>query len=85
MVSAVLVDVVRTAGGKRKGSLKGWHAADLAAEVLKAVVARNDLDPGLVDDVIVAPALSDDEAKERFPKGFETKKPYLRVTPQPNR
>jgi alkyl hydroperoxide reductase subunit AhpC len=37
------------------------------------------------DDVIVAPALSDDEAKERFPKGFETKKPYLRVTPQPNR
>jgi acetyl-CoA acyltransferase len=53
MVSAVLVDVVRTAGGKRKGSLKGWHAADLAAEVLKAVVARNDLDPGLVDDVIL--------------------------------
>ena len=37
------------------------------------------------DDVIVAPALSDDEAKERFPKGFETKKPYLRVTPQPNK
>lgn len=37
------------------------------------------------DDVIVAPALSDDEAKERFPKGFDTKKPYLRVTPQPNR
>ncbi len=37
------------------------------------------------DDVIVSPALSDDEAKERFPKGFETKKPYLRVTPQPNR
>ena len=37
------------------------------------------------DDVIIAPALSDDDAKERFPKGFETKKPYLRVTPQPNR
>lgn len=37
------------------------------------------------DDVIVSPALSDDEAKERFPKGFETKKPYLRVTPQPNK
>jgi acetyl-CoA acyltransferase len=53
MVSAVLVDVVRTAGGKRKGSLKGWHPADLAAEVLKAVVARNDLDPALVDDVIL--------------------------------
>ncbi|MBW3614515.1 MAG: peroxiredoxin [Actinobacteria bacterium] len=37
------------------------------------------------DDVIIAPAVSDDEAKEKFPKGFEAKKPYLRVTPQPNR
>jgi len=37
------------------------------------------------DDVIVLPALSDDEARKKFPKGFETKKPYLRVTPQPNR
>jgi alkyl hydroperoxide reductase subunit AhpC len=37
------------------------------------------------DDVIVVPALSDDEAKERFPKGFTTVKPYLRITPQPNR
>lgn len=37
------------------------------------------------DEVIVAPALSDDEAKERFPKGFRTVKPYLRFTPQPNR
>jgi alkyl hydroperoxide reductase subunit AhpC len=37
------------------------------------------------DDVIVSPALSDDEAEERFPKGFTTLKPYLRTTPQPNR
>ncbi|MBU07435.1 MAG: peroxiredoxin [Gemmatimonadetes bacterium] len=37
------------------------------------------------DDCIVIPALSDDEAKELFPKGFESEKPYLRVTPQPNR
>ena len=37
------------------------------------------------DDVIVVPAVSDDEAKERFPKGFTTVKPYLRVTPQPNK
>ena len=35
------------------------------------------------DDVIVAAALSDEEANERFPKGFTTLKPYLRVTPQP--
>ncbi len=37
------------------------------------------------DDVIVVPALSDDEAKELFPKGFTPVRPYLRVTPQPNR
>jgi alkyl hydroperoxide reductase subunit AhpC len=37
------------------------------------------------EDVIVAPALSDADAKARFPKGFRTLKPYLRVTPQPNR
>ena len=37
------------------------------------------------DDVIISPALSDDEARQRFPKGFEAKKPYLRLTPQPNR
>ena len=37
------------------------------------------------EDVIVAPALTDDEATAKFPKGYETLKPYLRVTPQPNR
>jgi alkyl hydroperoxide reductase subunit AhpC len=37
------------------------------------------------DDVIVLTSVSDDEAKRKFPKGFDTKKPYLRVTPQPNR
>jgi alkyl hydroperoxide reductase subunit AhpC len=37
------------------------------------------------EDVIVAPALSDEEAEKKFPKGFEKKKPYLRMTPQPNK
>jgi alkyl hydroperoxide reductase subunit AhpC len=37
------------------------------------------------EDVIIVPAVSDDEAKERFPKGFTAIKPYLRTTPQPNR
>jgi alkyl hydroperoxide reductase subunit AhpC len=36
------------------------------------------------DDVIIAPAISDADAKEKFPKGWKTVKPYLRVTPQPN-
>lgn len=35
------------------------------------------------EDVIISPSISDEEAKKRFPKGFEAKKPYLRVTPQP--
>ncbi|HUP85394.1 MAG TPA: peroxiredoxin [Acidimicrobiales bacterium] len=37
------------------------------------------------EDVIIVPAVSDDDAKAQFPKGFEAKKPYLRVTPQPNK
>ncbi len=53
MPSAVIVDAVRTAGGKRNGKLSGWHPADLAAETLKALVERNDLDPALIDDVIM--------------------------------
>jgi thioredoxin-dependent peroxiredoxin len=37
------------------------------------------------EDVIIVPAVSDEEAKAKFPKGFTAIKPYLRVTPQPNR
>jgi alkyl hydroperoxide reductase subunit AhpC len=35
------------------------------------------------DDVIISPAVSDEDAKSKFPKGFRTLKPYLRLTPQP--
>ncbi len=37
------------------------------------------------DDVIIVPAISDEDAKEKFPKGFTAVKPYLRITPQPNK
>lgn len=37
------------------------------------------------EDVIITPAVSDDDAKKRFPKGFKTIKPYLRTTPQPDK
>ena len=37
------------------------------------------------DDVIVSPALSDEEAKAQFPSGFTTHRPYLRTTAQPSR
>src|SRR5579875_2076441 len=53
MTTAVIVDAVRTPGGKRNGALAGWHAVDLGSEVLRALQARNDLDPALVDDVIM--------------------------------
>ncbi|GAC1311821.1 MAG: thiolase family protein [Acidimicrobiales bacterium] len=53
MTNAVIVDAVRTPGGKRNGKLSGWHPADLAGEVLKALAERNNLDPALVEDVIM--------------------------------
>lgn len=37
------------------------------------------------DDCIIVPAVSDEDAREKFPKGWKTVKPYLRVTPQPNK
>ena len=38
------------------------------------------------DDVVIVPSITDeDELNERFPKGFKVVRPYLRLTPQPNR
>ena len=37
------------------------------------------------EDVIIAPAVSDEDAKSKFPKGWDAKTPYLRLTPQPNK
>jgi thioredoxin-dependent peroxiredoxin len=37
------------------------------------------------EDVIIVPAVSDEDAKAKFPKGWKTVKPYLRLTPQPNK
>jgi alkyl hydroperoxide reductase subunit AhpC len=36
------------------------------------------------DDVIIAGAVSDDEAKEKYPDGWESPRPYIRIVPQPN-
>jgi thioredoxin-dependent peroxiredoxin len=35
------------------------------------------------DDVIIPPSVSDEQAKQKFPKGWKTLKPYLRIIPQP--
>ena len=37
------------------------------------------------EDVVIAPAVSDADAEVKFPKGFKKIKPYLRMTPQPNK
>ena len=37
------------------------------------------------DDVVISPAVSNEEAKDLFPKGFKEVKPYLRMTPQPEK
>src|SRR5262249_21350983 len=49
---AVIVDAVRTPLGRRDGMLKSWHPVDLLGHTLRGLVARNHLNPELVDDVI---------------------------------
>lgn len=37
------------------------------------------------EDVVIVPAVSDEDALQKFPKGYKSVKPYLRLTPQPNK
>jgi acetyl-CoA C-acetyltransferase len=53
MATAYIVAAVRTAGGRRGGKLAGWHPADLAGEILNALVDRSGIDPSAVEDVIL--------------------------------
>jgi len=53
MAQAYIVEVLRTAGGRRDGALKDWHPVDLGAEVLNALVDRSGIDPATIEDVIV--------------------------------
>ncbi|HZY17707.1 MAG TPA: acetyl-CoA C-acetyltransferase [Ramlibacter sp.] len=53
MPEAFLVAAVRTAAGRRNGRLSGWHPADLAAEVLDALLDRTGIDPAAVEDVVM--------------------------------
>jgi len=50
--NAYIVSAVRTAGGKKNGSLSQWHPADLGAKVLDELVLQTGIDPALIDDVI---------------------------------
>ena len=51
-MNAYIVEAVRTAGGRRAGKLADWHPADMAGEVLNALVDRCGIDPGAIEDVI---------------------------------
>jgi acetyl-CoA C-acetyltransferase len=53
MPEAYIVEAVRTAVGKRNGSLAGVHPIDLGAGVFQGLFERVDVDPAAVDDVIV--------------------------------
>jgi acetyl-CoA C-acetyltransferase len=53
MPEAFIVAAARTAGGRRGGALRDWHPADMAAEVLDALIERSGLDPAAVEDVIM--------------------------------
>ncbi|WP_217574404.1 thiolase family protein [Streptomyces sp. GbtcB7] len=54
MPDAVIIDAVRSPMGRGKpgGALSGLHPAELLAQTISGLLARHDLDPGLVDDVI---------------------------------
>ncbi len=47
----------------------------------KKVATPVNWQPG--EDVIIAGSVSDDEARETYPDGWESPKPYIRIVPQP--
>lgn len=53
MSEAYVIDAVRTAVGKRNGSLAGVHPIDLGVHAFRGIFGRNDVDPAAVDDAIV--------------------------------
>src|SRR5713226_9442968 len=53
MAEAYIVAAARIAGGRKGGRLSGWHPADLAAQVLDALVKRSKADPARIEDVIM--------------------------------
>src|ERR1041384_3831862 len=52
MAEAYIVAAARTAGGRREGKFKDVFPADLGAAVVNELLARTQVDPALVDDVI---------------------------------
>lgn len=53
MPTAYIVEAVRTAGGRRKGSLAEVHPVDLGAAMINALLDRSGIDPSAIEDVIM--------------------------------
>ncbi len=53
MPEAYIIDAVRTPVGRRRGGLAHVHPADMGAFALKALMDRQDFDPGAVEDVVM--------------------------------
>jgi len=53
MSEAFIVATARTAGGRRNGRLSGIHPADLAGQIIDALVERSGVDPASIEDVIL--------------------------------
>jgi acetyl-CoA C-acetyltransferase len=53
MTEAYIIAATRTAGAKRGGKLAAWHPADMAGEVLNALLDRSGIDPAAIEDVIM--------------------------------
>lgn len=52
MAQAYIVNILRTAGGRRGGRLKDFHPADLGAASINGLLDRTGIDPNCVDDVV---------------------------------
>lgn len=61
MTDAVIIDAIRTATGKKKGSLSATHPVDMLTPILKELVSRNDVNAKDIEDVVTGCVTMTDE------------------------
>src|ERR1700712_378866 len=69
MPEAYIVAATRTAGGRKGGRLRDWHPADLAAVVLDELVTRTDIDPAVIEDVVMGCVMQVGEQATNIARG----------------
>ena len=69
MGEAYIVAAARTAGGRKKGKLAGWHPADLAGHVLDSLLDRTGADPAVIEDVIMGCVMQVGEQANNVARG----------------